>query len=87
MRRTIEVIVETEELLIVNGRSSVMPLKCPACGAPLKPLTLGAIAASPYADALDISSSDSAHRQNGEGHVARENPQAEDFRPIRRLQE
>ena len=84
MRRTIEVIVETEELLIVNGRRSAMPLKCPACGAAIEPLALGAIAARPTTDASQIPGWDSSLGEDEEGEAGEEKPQA-DFRPIRQL--
>lgn len=87
MRRTIEVIVETEELLIVNGRSSAVPLTCPACGAAIEPLTLEADAVSACANDREIRSSDSSLCQDEEGNDGQENPQVATFRRIRRLQE
>ena len=53
-RRTIEVIVETDELLIVNKRSRAVPLQCPSCGAPLEEmLALANPTASPDKDAQE----------------------------------
>ena len=53
-RRTIEVIVETDELLIVNKRNRAVPLQCPACGVPLEePLALAGPADSPDKDAQE----------------------------------
>jgi hypothetical protein len=87
MRRTIEVIVETEELLIVNGRSSAASLKCPACGAAIEPVTLEADAAIPYGNAREICRSDSSLCQDKEGNAGQDNPQVAAFRRIRRLHE
>lgn len=50
-RRTIEIIVETEELLVVKQRSRAIALKCSACGGPVEQLPPAADeAGSPASD-------------------------------------
>ena len=73
-RRTIEIIVETEELLIVNKRSRAISLECPVCGALVQPLALAATAPSPSDNALELRSSDRAFLPDEEGTAAGESP-------------
>jgi hypothetical protein len=89
-RRTIEIILETEELLLVNQRRRLISLKCSECGGPVEPLALAADAAgsrASYDRARELRSSDSSLRQNGEGSAAREDFQVDTFALIRRLLE
>jgi hypothetical protein len=76
-RRTVEIIVETDELLVVNKQSRHVTLKCQACGAPLDPLVLATRAVSPHPDAYDLSSSDISFRHEEDENAAQENQQVD----------
>lgn len=86
-RKTIEIIVETEELLIVNQRSRAISLKCPECGALVEPLASEGNAASLYHSGLELPTSESLLHENAEGSAVQENQQMAAFPLIRRFPE
>jgi predicted RNA-binding Zn-ribbon protein involved in translation (DUF1610 family) len=88
-RRTIEIIVETEELLVVNQRTRAISLKCPECGALVESQAHSATVAghyTPYDIGLELPGSDSPLYQNREG-AAQDNPQLDPLDRIDRLLE
>jgi len=88
-RRTIEIIVETEELLVVNQRSRAISLKCPECGALVEGQAHSPTVAGHYPTydiALELPASASSLYQNGEG-AAQDNPQLDPLDRLDRLLE
>jgi len=71
-RRTIEIIVETEERLMVDPRNQAISLECPECGALVE---------------SHSQTPNGLLHQNGEANVVLENPQIDTFRRIARLRE
>ena len=89
-RRTIEIIIETEELLVVNKLNRTASLKCPDCGALIESQKLVANADGhggvPYDEVFDIRSSESS-LENGEASAVHDNLHVAAFPPVRRLAE
>lgn len=89
-RRTVEIIVETEELLLVNQRGRAILLKCPECGALVESQAHSATVAGhhlPYDIALELPGSDSSLSRTEEGSAAEENRQVDTLNRLDRLLE
>jgi hypothetical protein len=62
-RRTIEITVETEELLVVKQRSRAISLKCSECGGPVEPFVPTAEEAPPMTASVICSSEANGQNQ------------------------
>lgn len=83
-RRTIEIIVETEELLVVK-HSRTLSLKCSECGAIVEALELPDDAASSSDQASQICRSDGSLSHDRERTRVKENAQFGTIHRLRRL--